>query len=189
VRLRDSTGSWGLPTRLLHWGMAALIFYQLGLGLWMTRTPDLLVRFTLTQTHKSWGTVIFLLALLRLGWRLANPSRPPLPATMPAWQRRAATASHCALYALMLLLPLSGWLMASAAPTQDLLQMQNLVFGRWPLPDPFVPGSARIEAIARAVHVAAATALAALLALHAGAALWHQLVDRDRLLARMILGR
>jgi cytochrome b561 len=79
--------------------------------------------------------------------------------------------------------------MASAAPTQDLLQMQNLVFGRWPLPDPFVPGSARIEAIARAVHVAAATALAALLALHAGAALWHQLVDRDRLLARMILGR
>jgi cytochrome b561 len=108
---------------------------------------------------------------------------------MPAWQRRAARASHAALYALMLALPLSGWLMASAAPTQDLLQMQNLVFGRWPLPDPFVPGVARIETAAHAVHTAAAVALAALLALHAGAALKHQLVDRDRLLARMIIGR
>ena len=75
---------------------------------------------------------------------------------MPAWQRRAARASHAALYALMLALPLSGWLMASASPTQDLLQMQNLVFGRWPLPDPFVPGVARVEAAAHAVHTDAA---------------------------------
>ena len=66
-------------TRLLHWGMAALILFQLGFGLWMTRVPDLLARFTLTQTHKSWGTVIFALALLRLGWRLAN-RRPGAPA-------------------------------------------------------------------------------------------------------------
>ena len=101
MRLRDSSGGWGAVTRLLHWGMAALILFQLGLGIWMTRAPDLLARFAWTQTHKSWGTVIFALALLRLGWRLANPT-PPLPATMPAWQRRAARASHAALYALML---------------------------------------------------------------------------------------
>ncbi len=67
--------------------------------------------------------------------------------------------------------------------------MQNLVFGRWPLPDPFVPGVARVEAVAHAIHTTAAIALAALLALHAGAALKHQLVDSDRLLARMIFGR
>jgi cytochrome b561 len=188
MRLRDSADGWGAVTRLLHWGMAALILFQLGFGLWMTRVPDLLARFTLTQTHKSWGTVIFTLALLRLGWRTAN-RRPSLPATMPDWQRRAARLSHAALYALMLLLPLSGWLMASASRTQDLLQMQNLVFGRIPLPDPFVPGDARIEAAARAVHVAAAAALAGLIALHAGAALRHQFVDRDGLLARMIRGR
>jgi cytochrome b561 len=188
VRLRDSSVGWGIVTRLLHWGMAALILFQLGLGLWMTRTPDLLARFAWTQTHKSWGTMIFALALLRLLWRLANP-RPPLPPTMPAWQRRAARAGHAALYALMLVLPLSGWLMASASPTQDLLRMQNLVFGRWPLPDPFVPGVARVEAAAHAVHAGAAVALALLLAIHTGVAVKHQLVDRDRLLARMILGR
>jgi cytochrome b561 len=187
MRLRDSAGGWGAVTRLLHWGMAALILFQLGFGLWMTRVPDLLQRFVLTQTHKSFGTLIFALAILRLGWRLAG-RRPPLPPAMPAWQRRAAGLSHAALYALMLLLPLSGWLMASASPTQDLLGMQNLVFGRWPLPDPFVPGDARVEAAAHAVHASAAAALALLLALHAAAALHHQFVDRDGLLARMIRG-
>ena len=42
MRLRDSADGWGAVTRLLHWGMAALILFQLGFGLWMTRVPDLL---------------------------------------------------------------------------------------------------------------------------------------------------
>jgi cytochrome b561 len=83
-------------------------------------------------------------------------------------------------------MPLSGWVMASASPTQDLLQMQNLVFGRFPLPDPWVPGVASIETTAWWTHTIAAVALALLLALHAAAALRHQFVDRDHLLARML---
>ena len=187
MRLRDGTRGWGPVTRLLHWAMAALILGQLGLGVWMVRVPDLLARFNLTQLHKSWGMVIFVLALVRIGWRAVNRHRPALPA-MPDWQRRAAAASHRGLYGLMLLLPLSGWIMASASPTQDLLQMQNLVFSTWPLPDPFVPGDARVEAVSRAVHTTAALLLAGLLAVHAGAALLHQFVLRDGLLARMIRG-
>ena len=95
---------------------------------------------------------------------------------------------HALLYLAMVAMPLSGWVMASASPTQDLLGIENLVFGRWPLPDPWVPGNAAVEAAAHAVHVAAAWSLAAVLALHAGAALWHQLVRRDRVLAAMIRG-
>jgi cytochrome b561 len=185
IRARDSASGWGWVTRALHWTMAALILYQLGLGLRMVRIDDLLARFALTQVHKSWGVVIFALALLRLAWRLANP-RPPLPATMPPWQRRAATASHAALYALMLALPLTGWLLASASPVQDLLQMQNLIFGTFALPDPFVPGSEGLDRVLRGLHAGAAFALAALLVVHAAAALRHQFVDRDRLLARML---
>ena len=105
---------------------------------------------------------------------------------MPAWQARAARASHALLYLFMFLMPLSGWLLASASPVQDLLQMQNLVFGRLPLPDPFVPGSERLEAALHLVHTSAAIGLALLLALHAAAALRHQFVDRDGLLARML---
>src|SRR5262245_5081869 len=108
----DSAAGWGWVTRLLHWSMAALILFQPGFGLYMTRIQDLLERFLLTQTHKSWGFVLFLLALARVLWRLANRSRPPLPATMPVWQVHAAEVSHAALYMLMLLMPISGWIMA-----------------------------------------------------------------------------
>jgi cytochrome b561 len=186
---RDSRDAWGWVSRLLHWTMAAAIVGQLALGVWMTRTPDLLARFALTQTHKSFGTVILVLALCRLGWRLGNRRRPALPAAMPRWQRASARASHALLYALMLVLPVSGWVMASASPTQDLLQMQNLVFGTVPLPDPWVPGSAALEAAAHRIHAGAALALAAVLALHIAAALKHHLVDGDRILLRMLWGR
>jgi cytochrome b561 len=189
MRTLDGPSGWGWVSRALHWAMAALILFQLGFGLWMTRfVPDLIARFTLTQTHKSWGTVIFALALVRVAWHLLNRARPPLP-PMPAWQARAARASHALLYLLMLLMPLSGWLLASASPVQDLLQMQNLVFGRFPLPDPFVPGAEGLEAALHRVHTSAAVALALLLAVHVAAALRHQFVDRDDLLARMLWRR
>ena len=184
MRARDSAAGWGWVSRLLHWAMAALILFQLGFGLWMTRVPDLLQRFALTQVHKSWGFVIFTLALLRVLWRAANP-RPALPA-MPAWQAHAAGVSHALLYLLMVLMPLSGWILASASPVQDLLQMQNMVFGAFALPDPVVPGDTAVEALARGVHAGAALLLAAVLAVHAAAALMHQFVSRDRLLARML---
>lgn len=187
--LRDSATRWGTVTRSLHWSMAALIVFQLGLGVWMTRQHDILVRFAWTQTHKSWGTVVFALAVARLCWRLANRRRPTLPASTPLWQRRAAGVTQGLLYLGMLALPLSGWIMAAASPTQDLLGVPNLVFGRWALPDPWVPGDAHIEATAHAVHVVAAAVMAGVLALHATAALWHHLVRRDRVLAAMVRGR
>lgn len=185
---RDDKTRWGIVTRALHWTMAALILFQLGLGVWMVRRDDVLLRFAWTQTHKSWGAVVFGLALVRIGWRLAYRARPAPPAGMPRWQRRAAQVSHALLYLAMIVLPVSGWVMVSASPTQDLLGIENRVFGRWPLPDPWVPGSALVEARAHAVHVAAAAVLAAVLALHVGAALWHALVRRDRVLAAMIRG-
>ena len=108
---------------------------------------------------------------------------------MPAWQRRAARLSHAALYGLMLLLPLSGWLMASASPTQDLLRMQNLVFGRLAAPRPLRPRRRPRSRPPRTPSTPAPPPRSPLLvALHAAAALRHQFVDRDGLLARMIHG-
>lgn len=180
---------WGWVTRAIHWIMAALILFQIGLGLWMTRgVSDLLIRFDLTQTHKSWGVVIFALALLRVVWRLANRKSPGLPAGTPRWQHHAAQTSHAALYLLMLALPLSGWAMSAASPTQDLLGIQNTVFGWFALPDPWVPGVKAVEDAAKFIHSAGALLLAFLLALHAGAALKHQFIDRDGVLAGMTLG-
>lgn len=185
---RDGPGGWGWVTRVLHWGLAGLILFQLGLGLRSAGfTPDLAERFALTQTHKSWGALILVLVLARIGWRLAAPGRPPLPG--PAWQARAARASHAGLYALMLALPLSGWVAVSAAPIQDLLGIRNMAFGLVPLPDPWIPGDARVGKAAEAVHLWAAIGLAALVGLHAAAALRHHFVLRDGVLRGMIVGR
>lgn len=183
----DSVSRWGIVSRLLHWGIAALILFQLGLGLVMTRLVDDVGRqFALTQTHKSIGFAVFVLVLVRIGWRSINAR--PAPPLMPRWQARAAEVSHLALYCLMVALPVSGWLLASASPVQDLLQMQNEVFGMFALPDPFVPGSEALAGVVGRVHTALAVLLVAVLLLHGGAALKHQFVDHDGLLARMIRG-
>lgn len=185
----NTEAGWGWVTRAIHWIMAALILFQLGLGLWMTRfVSDLIVRFDLTQIHKSWGFVIFALALVRVVWRLANRRAPGLPAGTPRWQAHVAHVSHAALYLLMLAMPLSGWAMSAASPTQDLLGIRNTVFGWFAMPDPWVPGVKAVEEFAATTHFVGAILLALLLAVHAGAALKHHFVDRDGVLAGMTFG-
>lgn len=186
---RNTQTSWGWVARLFHWVMAGLILFMLGLGVYMTKfVPDLMAQFTLIQLHKSWGFVVFCLALARVVWRLSNRTSPNDPLGTPRWQRIAAKATHGLLYVLILVMPLSGWVMSAASPTQDLLNIQNMVFGTFAMPDPWVPGVAWISDAAQAVHTYAAILLAGLLALHVGAALKHHFIDRDNTLLRMTLG-
>jgi len=187
---RNSETGWGWPARLLHWVMAALILFQLGLGLYMSRlVQDLIAEFNLTQLHKSWGFVIFVLALARVAWRLFDRATPRDPEDMPRWQVVGARISHRLLYGLILLLPLSGWVMSAASPNQDLLKNQNMVFGAFAMPDPWVPGVKAVAEAAERVHTLAAILLALVLVVHVGAALQHHFVKRDPVLTRMILGR
>lgn len=186
----NSTTSWGAPARLLHWAVAGLILFMLGLGVWMTYgVDDALKQFRLVQIHKSWGFVVFALALVRVAWRLMNRKTPALPEHMPPIQRLAAHGGHLGLYVLMVLMPVSGWLMASASTLQETFGIKNKVFGWFELYDPFVPGDKALEAVFAAVHFYGAIALGLLLLAHAGAALWHHLVHRDDVLKRMTYGR
>lgn len=173
--------------------MAALILLILTLGVYMARIEqNLIVQYRLIQFHKSLGAAIFALALLRIAWRVGQPGHPPLPVSIPAWQRRAARCSHLALYVLMLAIPLSGWLMASASPLNDVdavpFRIPNTVFGLFDLPDPFPEGSEQLETVFRRAHGALALGMALLVALHVAAALKHHLVDGDSVLRRMWRG-
>jgi cytochrome b561 len=189
MRATNTETSWGWVARAFHWALAALVLFQLGLGVRMVNfEPDLIEQFRLTQLHKSWGTVIFALAVLRAGWRLTSRRTPRLPPATPRWQTRAAAGSHLLLYMLILALPLSGWVMSAASPNQDLLGIDNMVFGWSALPDPWVPGVKPIADAARAMHIGAAILLAAVLLIHVAAALKHHLVDRDDVLARISWG-
>ena len=187
--IANTATSWGWPARLLHWAMAGLILFQLGLGFRMVRlVDDVSVQFGLYQTHKSWGFVIFTLALVRVLWR-ATHQPPELPAGMAPPEAVLAHGAHLALYVLIVLQPVSGWLLASASPLQDTWGLKNLVFAWFELPDPFQPGSKGLEDIFKSIHAWAAFAMAVILTGHVAAALHHQFVRRDGLLRRMILGR
>ena len=185
----NTATSWGWPARLLHWVMAALILFQLGLGFRMVRlVSDVYEKFGLYQTHKSWGFVIFTLALVRILWR-ATHKPPELPGHTSPLEAALARGAHLALYLLIVLQPITGWLLASASPLQDTYGLKNMVFAWFELPDPFQPGSKALNDRLASVHAWTAFAMAVILAGHVTAALRHQFIRRDGLLRRMILGR
>lgn len=190
MALRDTVVGWGIVTRTLHWVLAGVILFQIGLGVWTANfVPNLFDRSELTQLHKSWGVVAFGLVLTRLFWRTANSwRRPPLPPGTPGWQRRAAMASHGLLYLLMVAMPLSGWILVSASPVGHSLGIQSRFFGWFALPDPIGRASYAIEHAAGAVHVLGAIGLGLVVSLHVAAAFRHQFRDRDGVLTRMISG-
>lgn len=183
---RSDSERWGLGIRLLHWSIAALVLFQWLLGQYMTSLgPEAVAeKFVLYQRHKSLGFLVFVLTLSRLVWRLTEPARPAHPPGMPRWQQRAAATSHALLYLLLLAMPVTGFLAAAASP----LGIPTVVFGLVPIPHPIGP-DARLEAILLEAHAIQGWVLALLLALHVGAALKHHLIDRDRVLVRMIVGR
>lgn len=162
----------------LHWLIAVGILACFALGLYMHELPLSPTKLKLYSWHKWAGVTLFVLAMLRLIWRLAHPA-PALPASMPAVQKKTASVLHWALYALMFAIPLSGWLMSSAKG------FQTVWFGILPLPD-LVAKDEELGDILRAVHETLNLVLAALVIGHAGAALKHHFIDRDDILRRML---
>ncbi|WP_342147934.1 cytochrome b [Methylorubrum sp. SB2] len=163
------------PARLLHWSMAALILAMLFIGVAMV--ASLADYGTLVALHRPLGLLILILAVLRLANRWRRPP-PPLPADLPPWQRRAAHASHIALYGLMLAMPLVGWAMLSAG------RIPVAVAGPLVLP-PILPQSPMLYAWLRELHTVLAYGLFGLVLAHLGAALLHGLIRRDGVFASM----
>ncbi len=193
MALRNTADSWGWPARLLHWAMAALIVGMLGFGFWLSFgfNPGDPAKMDLVQLHKSFGFAVFALACLRLAWRAVNPA-PALPAGMSGFERTASHGVHLTLYGLMFAMPLSGWLMASASRFNDAdnypMQIRNMVFGLFELPDPIDPGSDNLTELFAAVHFYVGLALVVVLGLHVAGAVKHALIARDGVMRRMLLG-
>ena len=165
---------------LLHWLLALMIVGAFGVGLYMADLPVSPSRLKLYSYHKWAGITILALSALRLLWRLTH--RPPADPPMPAWQARAAHATHGLLYALFFIVPLVGWAYSSAAG------FPIVWFGVLPLPD-FVPVDKALAEAIKPWHQRSAMLLAALVLLHVAGALKHHWIDRDGLLRRMGVGR
>jgi cytochrome b561 len=178
MQFRNTQARYGWGAVGLHWIMALLVLGMLCVGLYMVRLPVSLEKLQLYGWHKSFGVLIFILVAVRLGWRFSSII-PPLPQTLPTWQKLAAHASHAALYACLFVMPITGWLMSSAAG------VPVSFFGLFLLPAPFEPNET-LQFIFRWIHVLTAFGLIGLICIHVGAALQHHFIYKDNILRRML---
>ncbi len=168
---------YGFVAQGLHWAVVGLLILQVTLGKIADDLPAGLERLVMMSRHKSVGITILSLAAVRLAWRLFDRPPPPLP--MPGWQLLAARLNHGAFYLLLFALPLTGWLMSSAA------NHPVSWFGFVQLPD-FVQPDETLEHLLEDTHESLVKILIGLAILHVAAALKHQFIDRDGLLMRMM---
>ena len=162
----------------LHWLAALLIFVTFPLGVYMHELALSPFKLKLVSYHKWIGVTIFLLTLVRLAWR-ATHTPPPLPETIPLWQQRAAHGLHFLLYILLLVIPISGWLMSSAKG------VPVVYLGLMQLPD-LVDKNKLLGDLLEEVHEALDFGLLLLVGMHIAAALKHHFIEHDATLRRML---
>jgi len=180
VTVKNTANRWGSGAQLLHWLMALGIVTSMVLGWLMVYLPNSALKFELYALHKSLGITLLALVFLRLAWRWVNIT-PPLPDHLPRHERILAKGTHQLLYALMLLMPLSGYVINSAA------NFPLNVFGLVQIPN-LTPESATLQALASNLHLGVFWGFVVLLTLHIGGALRHHFVLRDNTLRRMLPG-
>jgi len=193
VGRRQAGDRYSLVAIVLHWAIAALILFNLSIGFFMEGWPPALRR-PMVGAHLSSGLTVLALTAVRVVWRLTH--RPPaLPQDMPVWEQVAAHAAHLALYAMMVVLPISGWCIISAHVPHPgagvwfwgLVHLPPISLVQHIDPDPAIMKLAHDRFVT--AHAVLALILIALLVLHLAGALKHQLFDGHAELARMGLGR
>lgn len=160
----------------LHWIIAALIICAFTLGWTMTNLEVSPLKLRMVNWHKWVGITILSLAIIRLLWRLTH--KPPEMLPMPTWQRVSAKIIHAALYVLLLLQPLSGWVYSNAAG------YPVVYLGIVPLPN-LVAKNKQTADVLMERHEVLGWCLLVIVSLHVLAALKHHFIDGDATLKRM----
>lgn len=175
---KNTADRWGPISQLLHWLIVLMILGMGTVGLIMTEMANSPDKIQLYLLHKSFGITVLALVALRLVWRLYAGAPRPVPGTPPL-QARVAAAIHLLLYALLFAMPISGWVLNSTSgfPLQW--------FGLFNLPS--IAGKDHdMHELAEEVHELLFWALIAVAVVHAAAAVYHHLFQRDATLARML---
>jgi len=173
----NTPDSYGLVNVFLHWSIALLFILLIILGLSMTNMVDGDDKWFLYSLHKSLGFTVLGLIIVRIVWRILQTT-PTLPNNLKNWEVFAAHTTHLGLYALMIILPISGYLDSVAGGYKT--QFFGLDVPRLVEKDKVLAEAALI------VHVYASYLLYFLLILHVGAALKHHFILRDNVLRRML---
>jgi cytochrome b561 len=172
---------YGAVALLFHWSMALLVIGLAALGLYMVTLPDVgfnTTKVRLVLLHKELGVLAFILFATRLSWRVTQ-ILPRLVENLPDWQKVTARFVHLSFYALLFALPVTGYLMSSAAG------IPVSFFDLFMLPD-LVHRDADLFARYVAIHQWLGYALTLFIFIHAGAALGHHFVSKDNTLRKML---
>lgn len=181
AQIRNTEERYGSVAIVLHWLMAALLVALVALGLYMVSLPDVgfdTKKIRLILYHKELGMLALVLVIARFVWRLTNVL-PQLVETLPDWQQFVARFVHLSFYGLMFALPITGWLMSSAAGIPVSL------LGTFALPD-LVPYDDYLFKRFIEIHKWLGYALIVLIFIHAGAALRHHFLFKDDTLRKML---
>lgn len=161
----------------LHWLIALVIFAQVPFGWYLEDIPrGTPARGWYVNLHKSVGVTLGVAIVFRACWRWFHPP-PPMPDWMPRWERFGASATHVALYACMLIMPLTGYV-ASNFSKWGVKYFNAIQLPPWGVDD------ARIYAFFNGAHVATSYLFVALIVAHVAGAVWHA-SGRDGILQRM----
>jgi cytochrome b561 len=179
--IENAADRYGIVAILFHWSMAVLVIGLAALGLYMVTLPDAgfnTKKITLILYHKELGLLALYLLVARWAWRITQ-LLPQLVEHLPDWQKIAARFVHLSFYALMLALPITGWLMSSAAG------IPVTFFGLFTLPDLVYRNDNLMQRFIE-IHKWLGYSLLSFIFIHVGAALRHHFLFKDDTLRRML---
>ena len=174
--IKNTENRYGAIAILLHWIMAILLIGLLILGLYMVAVPISLEKLKLYGWHKEYGMLALMLVMIRIVWRVANII-PSL--SLPLWEIIAARTVHWAFYGFMFAMPITGWIITSAAG------LPVSFFGLFVFPDLVSPNPDLMQ-LFQEIHEWLGYGLIATIVLHTSAALKHHFINKDDILKRML---
>ena len=176
--LNNTQNAYGLLAKAFHWVTGLIILGLLSLGFYMEGLEGTPFKFGLYGWHKSFGALVLFLVIFRLGWKFASVRVESLP-THQQWEKLLAKGAHILLYLAMFAMPLTGWLMSSAAGYP--VKMFGLE-----LPA-LIEKNKELGGFFNQAHGIIAYALIGLLVLHVAGAFKHHFLDKDETIQRMTL--
>ncbi len=162
----------------LHWTTVVLIVGMFASAWSIGLAQDPAQAGLILTLHRSLGATVWVVAVLRLAWRLTLAYLPPFPVAMPKAQQWAAKLSEYGLYAILLVQPLTGL-------GQSLARGRPFALFVWEAPKVMARDKGLTHLLGQ-VHAITAWVLLGLIALHVAAALFHRLVLKDEVLASML---
>jgi cytochrome b561 len=177
MKIRNTQTNYGLVPSLLHWIVAIIIIGLLVFGLYMVRLPISLEKLKFYGYHKEFGILVLMLVILRVIWRMTDIT-PLLPHYMPKSQKVAARSVHYLFYVFMFAMPITGWIITSAAG------LPVSFFGWFVLPN-LVHANGNTQMLFTTIHKWLGWALIGIIGLHIAGTLHHYVFHKDNLIRRV----